>query len=87
MKPLKLHFRDKLKQHVLLAISSENNMNVFFNERKGLICTKKFTGLRNITKASTVRKYEECHNVKIMLIISNMSVWAKTTRKTPPKNN
>ena len=41
MKPLKLHFRDKLKQHVLLAISSENNMNGFFNERKGLICTKK----------------------------------------------
>ena len=40
MKPLKLHFRDKLKQHVLLAISSENNMNGFFNERKGLLCTK-----------------------------------------------
>ena len=63
-------------------------MNVFINERKGLICTKKkCTGLLNITKASTVRKYEEFHNVKIMLIISNMSVWAKTTRKTPPKNN
>ena len=30
MKPLTLHFRDKLEQHVLLAISSENNMNVFF---------------------------------------------------------
>lgn len=81
MKPLTLHFRDKLKQHVLLAVSSENNMNGFFNERK------KCTGLLNITKASTVRKYEEFHNVKIMLIISNMSVWAKTTRKTPPKNN
>ena len=81
MKPLKLHFRDKLKQHVLLAISSENNMNGFFNERKGLICTKK------MYRTSTVRKYEEFHNIKIMLIISNVSVWAKTTRKTPPKNN
>ena len=34
MKPLKLHVRDKLKQHVLLAISSENNMNVFLTREK-----------------------------------------------------
>ena len=59
----------------------------FQREKRSNMHQKKCTGLLNITKASTVRKYEEFHNVKIMLIISNMSVWAKTTRKTPPKNN
>ena len=38
-------------------------------------------------KSFDSKKVEEFHTVKIMLIISNMSVWAKTTRKTPPKNN
>lgn len=62
-------------------------MFFFLTREKVYYAPKKCTGLLNITKASTVRKYEEFHNVKIMLIISKMSVWAKTTRKTPPKNN
>lgn len=59
MKPLKLHFRDKLKQHVLLAISSENNMNGFFNERKGLICTKKMYRTSKYNKSFDSKKVRE----------------------------